>query len=138
MSAAAAFIGFLVVAAVAAALFESRRLPKKRARFDNRESTQPSDVFRTHYKDHGITEARFLELWSNAAQILKLDATKLRPSDRFDVELGPVKGHLAEDEIVDLQEYYSAECKRLGLQHPPHLQTLGDLVRILGAGAESP
>jgi hypothetical protein len=137
MEIAVAVVGFLIVAAGVAILFESRRLPKKRARFLDRASTPPSEIFTTYYKNQGVAESRFQELWSDAARILKLDPTRLRPSDRFNVELAPVKGHLAEDELVDLEEYYSAECKRMGLPSPPRLQTLGDLIQVLGSSGRS-
>ena len=58
---------------------------------------------------------------------------KLLPSDRFDLELSPVEGHLIEDELADLESFYDDECKKSRIEKPlSNPETLGDLITILG------
>ena len=128
-------IGVLLVLGIATAYWlESRRLPTKRARFANRESLSTQDLFIKYFSGTRVQQETFSRIWEAAARNLNLDATRLRPTDRFDNELAPVKGHLLEDELVALNEYYRAECRRIGVADPPRLQSLNDLVLTLGLG----
>ncbi len=128
-------VGLLALGLGTAYWLESRRLPKKRARLANRESLSIQDLYLKYYGGTRVQQEAFNRIWETAARELNLDATKLRPSDRFDQELAPVKGHLVEDELVALNEYYVAECRRLGVANPPRLQTLNDLVMTLSSGS---
>ena len=111
---------------------ESKRLPKKRQRFSDRESLTHKEIYKRFYADTGIDEAKIIDLWVGIANMLKIDAGKLRPTDQFDVELRPVEGHLVEDELVDLNYFLRNECKRKGIPIPEtKLKTLDALIRLL-------
>lgn len=68
------------------------------------------------------------------ASVLKVDAEKLRPSDRFDCELARVFN--LEDELDDLQDWVGIECKRRGISIRPQkpYETLDEVVRLLMSG----
>lgn len=120
---------------------ERERLKKKRARFEGRPALLLEDIYETYYRDAGFDFASFARFWTELASLLKLDPTRLRPTDRFDQELAAVDGYLAEDELVDVGELYRSRRKRTGRTSRPDLpQTVDELVRIcLGEGsARSP
>jgi len=121
----------LVAAAGVVFALELRRLPKKRARFADRESVPVLTIFDRYYADRGIDQPTFSRLWTRVAEILRLDATRLRPTDRLDLELAPVKGYLAEDEVVALRAFFAEKCQLLGMTEPPRVNTLDELVRAL-------
>jgi hypothetical protein len=127
-------VGAVLILAIAAAVvfaLEARRLPKKRARFADRESVPVLTIFDRYYESSGIPEPAFSKLWTRVAEILRLDPTRLRPSDRLEVELAPVKGHISEDETVALAEFYREKCQFRGMANPPPAATLDDLVKTL-------
>lgn len=118
---------------------EKKRLEKKRARFADRPPLLLEDIYETHYKDANFDFVSFARFWKELASLLNLDPTKLRPTDRFDEELAPVDGYLAEDELVDIAEMYRSRRKRTGQPSQRDLpQTLDELVRTcLGPGEGS-
>ncbi|MHC4321712.1 MAG: hypothetical protein ACYST3_05495 [Planctomycetota bacterium] len=125
---ACVFILFIIIAY----LMESKRLPKKIQRFSGRERLTLDEIYRSFYADSGIGEKKISELWVKIANILQLDAGKLRPTDQFDVELRPVEGHLVEDELVELNYFLRDECINKGIPIPKaKLKTLDELIRLL-------
>jgi hypothetical protein len=99
---------------VLARRMQARRLPEKRARFAGREPLGAGEIYARFYGHESFARKPFEELWQKMAESLKLDASLLRPTDRFDTELAPVKGHMVEDEMIDLEELAIRELKRSG------------------------
>ncbi|MBI3377423.1 MAG: hypothetical protein HY035_03330 [Nitrospirae bacterium] len=122
----------LGIIGIVAHLLEAKRLPKKRQRFAERGKMDVRDIYYRFYADSGIEIHRFTNMWGKIAEILKLDPCLLRPTDRFDKELGPVEGHLVEDEIVDLEYVIRDEAKKVSLSfNNKKFGTLDDLIRYL-------
>ena len=84
-----------------------RRLPNRQAALNARTSLGAETIYNLYYSKSGLPKEKVMALWSQIAKELKLDAGKLRPGDRFDKELAPVKGYTVEDELWDfiLKEY---------------------------------
>ena len=104
-------MGFLMaIGAAATALLtfvyakESKRLPAKHARFIDREPLSSSDIYVRSFSNTQFREADVVSLWNEIGRLLKIPPEILRPTDRFAVELAPVKGHLIEDELADLEQ----------------------------------
>lgn len=57
-----------------------------------RERLSPDDVFYRFYAGSGIDRELVVELLEHVASELSLPVDRLRPSDRFGVELAPDKG----------------------------------------------
>ncbi len=112
---------------------EEIRLLEKRNRFENRESKSLDEIFNEYYLDSNVHKSEFDRIWNNVTDILQLDAKKLLPHDKFDVELAPVKGFEIGDEIEDLEEYFLSEChkKHLDIKRDKKIDTLDDLIRLL-------
>ena len=89
-------------------------------------------LYTTYFGAGVVSRERFEFLWNAVAATLKLDPNRLRPSDRFDTELSPVEGHLVEDELIDLTEFYVNECNRMGIAADSKPQTLDEFIRLLG------
>ena len=126
----ALFLGLTAAGgAIFAYRFEEKRLPTKHGRFDGREALSPDDIYERYFAGTGMPRERVVAVWLEIAQLLRLDAGKLRPSDRFDSELAPVEGHLVEDELSDIEDLLH---RRFGRKYRECLpESMDDLVRLL-------
>jgi hypothetical protein len=122
----------LTVIGIVAIRLERERLPEKRQRFQTRQSISLKEIFEIYYAKDSLNESEFISLWIDIASILELDPEKIRPEDRFDTELAPVKGYMVEDELADLEEYFKIQCQRRGIEicHQK-ISTIDDFIRIL-------
>ena len=126
------FILVIVVGGIIATLIEQRRLPEKRKRFDHRESISLKKIFANYYANANLDESDFRRIWNEVASILELEPQKLRPEDRFENELSPVKGYFVEDELLDLQEYLRVGCKNRGsILGKRIIETLDEFIKLL-------
>jgi hypothetical protein len=106
-------------------------------RFAGREELSLHDLFLRFYKESSVTEETFSQLWNEAADALGIASGRLRPSDRFDNELGPVKAF----PLVDVNEtLLSLMVRKLRSKDPKakpselkDLQTLNDYILFFGA-----
>jgi hypothetical protein len=109
---------------------------KRTTRFRDREELSLHETYDRFYKDSGITENTFSQLWNEAAEALGISSGKLRPTDRLDKELGPVKGF----PLVDLNEdLLNVMVKRLRAHNPKaklselkNILSLHDYITFLG------
>jgi hypothetical protein len=87
----------LIVTAIAIALAVLYWLGSRGARhrlarrFSNRPALDFNEFYQSHYAGT-LNRERIEELLAHVAQELSIPANKLLPSDRFDVELRPVRG----------------------------------------------
>lgn len=132
--------GFLILVGVviawlgyAARQIEKRRLPEKLSRFADRESLSPDIIYQRYFNSKMMIRVEeFIPVWQEIGALAKLDPEKLRPSDRFKVELTPVSGHLVEDELIDLEDMLRRKLRRKGAplpKEPP--QNLEEYICIL-------
>jgi hypothetical protein len=69
------------------------------------------------------------ELWNEIAEVLRVPPGKLRPSDRFDIELAPVKGRKFDDNTIEVHWAAQRRLKQLGVDADiTAIQTLRDYV----------
>jgi hypothetical protein len=112
---------------------------KRAARFADREELSMEQIFERFYKDRGVPKDLVLELWNEAAEALSVPGGKLRPTDRFDKELGPVRAF----PLVDLNEgLLSIMVRRLRAidpnakpSVPENIKSLNDYIEFFGYGA---
>jgi hypothetical protein len=82
--------GLVVFGAVLAWSFVPHR--RRLARFADREELPPERIYSQFFAEHNFPRELVSELWNEVAVPLRVPPGKLRPADRFDKELAPVKG----------------------------------------------
>ena len=133
-------IGFWVVfvgctlAAAAALLVVRQRLPRKLQRFQGREKLSIGQIHERFYPRADVT---FLaELWGEIASATEVPAGLIRPTDRFDQELAPVKGFEIVSKIEELQEVFTRRCKDCQIDYRnARIETVDDYIRLFSTTA---
>jgi len=120
------------VAAAAAWLYFWQARKGKMSRFADRDDLSLHQIYHSHFSETGVPEKRFVELWTELSRVLEIPAGKLRPSDRFDVELSPPKGFEFNDQINDVKYLIGKYCERTGAS-PTSIKTVSDYLIALGA-----
>ena len=73
----------------------------------------------------------FTELWKEIASSAEVPPELLRPTDRFDKELGPVEGFRVAGEMEDLEEALMRRCEERQLDfHNVKAETVDDYIKI--------
>ena len=97
-------------AAIAVRIVMRQRLPLKLKRFEGREQLAIEKIHSDFYPGYEIRA--FIGLWREIALATEVQPELMRPMDRFDRELGPVKGLEVASEMDDLQEAFMRRCKQ--------------------------
>lgn len=128
----AAALGFGLAASVWSFVASKR---KRRAEFSAREPLSAEQVFAKYYAGSGLDKNIVVRLWNECAAKLKIQPEKLRPTDRFELELAASDFWTSlDDPRDDLARYASAEAKRFGATIDLEgTKTLDDLIRQLAA-----
>lgn len=94
-------VGFAIAAfyGVTSVIYPKRA---RASRFADREELSLDEIFSRFYERSGVPKDLVTELWKEAATALGIPGGKLRPTDRLDIELGPIKGF----PLVDLNEEF--------------------------------
>jgi hypothetical protein len=118
---------------VLAIYFVSRqRLPLKLERFKGRERLRIEAIHRDFYPGYDL--AKVTELWNEIASATEVPPELIRPTDRFDKELGPVKGFELASELDDLGDAVVRHCNERGLDfNEVKIETVDDYVKQFGA-----
>src|SRR5208283_2362757 len=104
---------------------------EKLKRLQNREEFTSDEIYSRFFADKHLPKGLVLELWNEVADSLRLPKGKLRPSDRFDEELAPVKGWEYDDDIVEVTWAAQHRIKESGATFDlSKIQTLGDYVEF--------
>ena len=126
-------IGIGIFLAVHIVIFVVRnfgRIRRKRQRFADRPALPCDRIYQTYFAESGLDPIDVQESWTELANTLKLDPQRLRPTDRFDRELGPVAGTTKLDELDVLEVVLAIRVRTLGLQAVDQtLETLEDYIR---------
>lgn len=126
-----------ILCAVAVSRYvESRRQGARRRYLRARDSLSPDQIYQVYFAKTGVSRDAFIRTWLQVADILGLDPTRLRPSDRFDEELAPAKGYLQGDELVELNAVVRDESRRAGVVSPSQMATLFDVIVFLARQRE--
>ena len=123
----------LLAVLVALGLYAERvRLCKKRARFSDREELSLDEIYHRYYSDSGLLAGSVCEVWTQIAARLNVAPGLLRPSDRFDTQLSPVRGFPIEDELSDVEEYIRGRLARgTGDMDSLKLATLDNVIHLI-------
>jgi len=122
-----------IVALIAVGIFGAHRIRARK--FSGRQDVAFEEIYVGNFESFGVPRDVADELWSEAARTLRIEPTKLRPSDRFDGEL---KYHLSWLPFVDLNDdfYWAAVSRIKRLEADKAVfwneKTLGEYVVTLG------
>lgn len=117
---------------------DRKRKQTKRNRFAKRESLSLEEIYSRFYETTNLDKEYFLLYWREVANLLSLEAGRLRPSDRFDKELRPVEDQELGDELEDLHEFLYLESQEKCIDYvPERLKTIDDVVRLLAGQADT-
>jgi hypothetical protein len=128
-----AIVAGLLGALVVAIYFRTARKVKV-DRLAGRPEQTVHQIYQSFFADMAIPEKRFEELWEELGRVLELPASKLLPTDRFDVELAPPKGYEFDDPIKDVKFLISKYSLRAGVK-PEAIQTVRDYIVTFGQDA---
>jgi len=121
-------IGLCIAGAIAVYFVARQRLPLKLQRFKDRRSVSLDDLHDEFYRDYAIEQ--FSALWNEIASAVDVRPELIRPTDRFDRELGPVKGFEVASEMDDLEEAVMRRCKQHGLDsRNVRIETVDDYIK---------
>lgn len=96
-----------------------------------RESMSADVFFNSYYKDSGLDHALVIELLEHVAHELNLPVEKLRPTDRFSVELAPRQGNEWDSGYGILLYELSRLAKKRGLAIQGKIDSIDDYLRAM-------
>lgn len=106
---------------------------QKVARVKHRTPMTPDEFYDTFYAQTALPKDVVLQLLKEVANAIEIPATLLRPQDRFEVELRPVKGWEVGDGITDLTYWLEWREKKYAVTlDPAKIRTLDDYIKIVG------
>jgi hypothetical protein len=95
-----------------------------------RDELSDTVIYETFYGDSGLPMGPVSDVWHEIADVHKLPAGKLRPSDRFGTDIG--RWLITSEELDTLYEFGVRRAKRLGLKPKfEAITTVDDYVRAL-------
>jgi hypothetical protein len=102
-------------------------------RFSDREDVSFDRFYAEHYEALGFDRARVARALSDVAQEINVSTTKLRPADRFDVELAAERGWEFDDGIAVLGRQVVKQGHKLGNDGTKRrcVLTLDDYIRMV-------
>lgn len=86
-----------------------------KSRFRNREDIPEREIYSRFFPNSEMTEGIVLVLWNEVSLALDIPPGKLRPDDRFDVELARTKFFPFVDHHESLEHVIAKRCKKHGL-----------------------
>ena len=123
----------VVVLAVVGGVLAWNFIPQRRKleRFADREDLSLDSIYSRFLAANNLPKGLVLELWNEVANRLRVPPGKLRPSDRFDNELAPVKGWELDDDTVEVHWAAQRRLKSLGVNADTgEVRTLRDYVEF--------
>lgn len=119
---------FLLLTVIAVYIVMKQRLPLKLKRFAGRENLPLERIHNVYYANY--EKNMFTEIWIEIASHVEVPPGLLRPTDRFDRELGPVKGYPIAGEMEDLEDAFKRRCSQRSLDwRKVRIDTVDDYVK---------
>jgi hypothetical protein len=124
-------IGLVLVFLPMLLLAGRRMVRKKRSRFQDRADMSEDEFFATYYGDSGVARGVVSEVIQVVANATDIPSTKIRPSDRFDVELAPMPGWEFDDGLAEVSWFIRARMKKAGAREGVRSETVDALIRYI-------
>ena len=109
---------------------------QKIKRLGSRTMMSGSEFYERNYASAGLPRELVLELLDGLGNALEVPPGLLRPSDRFQVELAPLKGWGAMDDRLDLYDLMTRVEKKYDIKlRPSEIETVDHYIRSIGRAA---
>lgn len=125
VSLSCAVIGLTIATAAVARCARKARV----ARFESRELLSVSELCKAFFPD--IPPDTVVKCLATISRITGIDAGRLRPTDRFKVELKLSRGNFIAGEWDDIEEEIAKKCGQVTLQRK--ILTIGDYIALIGS-----
>lgn len=123
---------FPLAAAMSVSFIQDWHIRRRRLeRFAGRPDMNESDFFRTYYEGTGVRRETVSEVLRETAASLRVPSTRLRPTDRREVELGPVKGWEWDDDIAGVDWFLEDKERDAGIEEGETVETLDHMIRYV-------
>ena len=124
-----AVVSGLSVAGVLVWEYLTRR--ERRKRLSGRRDLPLETVYTEFFAAYRLPKELVLDLWKEVATSFGMPPGLLRPSDRFDKELGPVKGLEFDDDIIVLEQRAKMRLHKLAVKVDlSKIETVRDYVEL--------
>ena len=127
----AIFAGVMLGSLVVWWLAERNAKQKRRIPFQNRPDMSEEEFVFTYYRNTAIPKETISDVLKVVANATEIPASKIRPSDRFDRELAPVRGWEFDDGIAEISWFAKSKIKKAGVHEPVQVDTVDDLIRYI-------
>lgn len=88
------------------------------------------EIYQQFYASSGLDKASMIEVWQEIAQVLKVPAERLRPTDKFGKDIGAY--WITSEALDTLGELAQQRAKRLGIAIDlASIMTVDDYVKKL-------
>jgi hypothetical protein len=125
------FLGLCGLSVAAVYFVMRQRMPLKLKPFKDRERLSIEHIHGQFYSNYEM--AKFVELWLEIASSVEVPPELIRPEDRFDGELGPVKGFEVASEMDNLDDALIRRCQECQLNpRDIKIETVDDYIRLFG------
>lgn len=119
-----AIVLFIVIGFAVRAAKKNRMVSRLAAR----EALSDDEIYQRFYASQGLTRDSVIELWREIASTLRLDPSRLRPSDVLGRDVGTY--WITSEELDVLGELAGNRAKKLGIQLDPSvIKTVDDYIR---------
>jgi len=129
-----AFLLVIVVGLAAAVVWEAQASKGRRRMLRDRPELTIGEIYDSYYADSSISKDVVGQALGEIAEDLNVPPGKLRPQDRFDVELGPTPGWEYDDDMSDIMA--RARRRLADSQDSPDvssIRTVDDYVRLVAS-----
>lgn len=123
----------LAVLLLAVVTYWGRRTRRgSREPFVSRPSMTIADLHAAFYAHSAVSQGDLAAALGEIGRVLGVPVDRLRPSDRFDVELAPEKGWEFDDPLAELTEVVERRLRTCGLDEGQvaGIRTVDDFVRL--------
>ena len=127
----------IVVGLAAAIVWEAQASKARRRGFKDRRDLTLGEIYESYYADSSISKDLVGQALQEISEDLSVPLGKLRPEDRFDVELGPTPGWEYDDDVSDVM---ARARRRLvdsnASQDVSSIRTVDDYVRLVARSGQ--
>jgi len=123
-----------LVVAIGVGAFAERWFSRrgKRDLLAHRETLSPEEIYAKFYASSGLSEDCVRQLWDEIAKALGYESSRIRPSDRFGIDLKEFQW--VDGEVSDLDGIATERCKKKNLKIDlSKILTVDDYIRAFGA-----
>lgn len=135
-------LGFALLAALVACklfIFSGSGLKRRKiARLGSRPALSPTEFYQNFYAESGLSQSSVIEILDHVTNCTGIPIELLRPQDRLQVELAPIKFWELGFNFLELKmALHQAEEKAGRILDYRYIRTLDDYIRVLGQLRES-